>query len=158
MYAHQDVDTRATTTGALTATGAETVHDTTAVIQYCLDGKAKSKAAITDGATPTTDVVTGSAITLTAGKGTVVVWCLDTSGAVKAIKGTTQNWDGTAWDSYPQFPTIDLETYCPFAYQILKGGSTLSGTWTFGVSNWNATGLSSAITNVQTLPSRPKGS
>ena len=50
-----DGATFATTVGALTGTGAETVYDTTAIINYAIGGKGYTKAAVTDGATPTAD-------------------------------------------------------------------------------------------------------
>ena len=55
-----------TSSGLLTATGADTVYDTTVTITYCINGKAATKTAVTDGVTPTTDYVSGNAITLTA--------------------------------------------------------------------------------------------
>ncbi len=149
------IGTRATTSGLLTATGAETVHDTTVTISYTINGKAYSKAAITDGATPTTDTNTAAAITLVANYATIVVWALDSSGNVKCFQGNTVGWNGAQATGALQFPNVNLDSYCPFAYQTLKGGSTLSGTWTFGSSNWNATGLTSAIQNIHTLPPRP---
>lgn len=148
----------ATTSGVLTATGAETVHDTTVTISYCINGKALTKTAITDGVTPTTDYNTGNAITLTAGYARTVVWALNASGAVKAMAGPIVTWDGTNFGSTPEFPPIPNDV-CPIAYQIIKGGSTVSGTWTFGSSNWNATGITAATpVNVLTLPNRPQAS
>lgn len=145
----------ATTSGLLTATGAETVHDTTVTITFCVNGKAYTKTAITDGTTPTTDYNSGSSITLTANYGRCVVWALTSGGVVKCMAGATVAWDGTAFAVPPPFPPIP-DDVTPFAYQILKGGSTLSGTWTFGSSNWNATGLTSSIQNVLVLPARPQ--
>ena len=75
-----------TSSGLLTATGAETVYDTTVTITYCINGKAATKTAVTDGATPTTDFATGSAITLTASKSRCVVWGLiDGGGDRKSV-------------------------------------------------------------------------
>lgn len=145
-----------TTSGLLTATGAETVHDTTVTINYVLNGKIATKTAITDGTTPTTDYVTGNAITLTANKARTVVWGLISGGTVKVIAGPIVDWDGTAFVQPPNFPAIP-DTFVPFAYQILKAGST-AGTITFGSSNWNATGFTNAIVNVAVLPDRPQTS
>lgn len=145
---------RCTTSGLLTATGAETVHDTTVTIAYSINGKAYTKTAITDGATPTTDAVSGDAITLTASKARVVVWCLDAAGAVKVVAGPIVDWDGVAFVKAPLFPATIPDTYCPFAYQLLKASSA-AGTITFGSSNWNATGFTNSIQNVHMLPARP---
>lgn len=142
-------------TGLLTATGAETVYDTTATINYVLDGVIAQLTAVTDGVTPTTDYVTGDAITLTASHARVVVWGLISGGTVKAIAGDIVDWDGTSFSVPPPFPAIP-ETFVPFATQLIKGASTVSGTWTFGSSNWNATGITSSIKNVAWLPARPR--
>lgn len=151
-----DISRNATfTSGLLTATGAETVHDTTATINYSLGGVLLQKTAITDGATPTTDAVSGSAITLTANHARLVVWCLDSSGDVKCIAGDTVAWDGTAFQVAPHQPQIP-DAYVPFATQLIKAGSTTVGTWTFGSSNWNATGVTNTIKNVSFLPGRPR--
>jgi hypothetical protein len=145
-----------TTSGLLTATGGETVYDTTVTINYVLNGKIDTKTAVTDGVTPTTDFVTGSAITLTASKARVVLWGLIAGGTVKVIAGPIVDWDGVAFKQAPQFPDMP-DTFVPFAYQILKASSA-AGTITFGSSNWNATGFTNAIVNVAVLPSRPQTS
>lgn len=144
-----------TTSGLLTATGAETVYDTTVTINYVIDGKIDTRTAVTDGVTPTTDHVTGAAITLTANKSRCVVWGLIAGDTVKCIAGPIVDWNGSAYNVPPSFPAIP-DAFVPFAYQIIKGASTVSGTWTFGTSNWNATGVTSAIVNVAVLPSRPQ--
>lgn len=146
-----------TTSGLLTATGAETVYDTTVTIAFCVNGKALTKTAVTDGVTPTTDGVTGSApAVLTANQARVAVWCLNASGTVKVVHGPNVDWDGTNANPMPQFPAIPNDL-TPFAYQVLKAGST-AGTITFGSSNWNATGFTNAIVNVMVLPEHPQTS
>lgn len=146
-----------TTSGLLTATGAETVYDTTVAINYVLNGKIAAKAGVTDGTTPTTGGVSGAAITLTASKARTVVWCLTSGGTVKVLEGAIVDWDGTAFQVPPPFPDVP-DSYAPFAYHIIKGASTVVGTWTFGSSNWNATGITSTIVNVAVLPDRPQTS
>lgn len=144
-----------TTGGLLTATGAETVYDTTVIINYVIGGKIAAKAAVTDGTTPTTGGVSAAAITLTANKARCVVWCLIAGGTVKCLEGPIVDWNGTEFQVPPTFPDIP-DAYVPFAYHIIKAGSTTVGTWTFGSSNWNATGVTHAIVNVAVLPSRPQ--
>ena len=147
----------AVTSGALTATGAETVHDTTVTLTYCVNGKHCAKTAITDGATPTTDHNTGAAFpSLTASKAAVVVWALNASGTVKCMQGPIVDYDGTNYTPMPQFPAIP-DDVTPFAYQVLKAAST-AGTITFGTSNWNATGFTNTIVNVFVLPEHPQTS
>ncbi len=158
-----------TTMGLLTATGAETVYDTTVAIQFCIEGKGYSKAAVTDGATPTTDgggdafpalAVTNSDGSIT-GKGAVVVWGLLADGTVVCYQGPIEELDGltTNFLHTPEFPSFP-DSFTPFAYQVLKqatDGST-ADTATFGTSNWNATRFTNAIVDVMTLPRRNQDS
>ena len=156
----------ALSTGLLTATGAETVHDTTATINYAIDGIIRQKTAITDGATPTTDINTGLAfpalvggasVANTPGNGCIVVWGLNAAGAVKCAMGPHQRLDMAGnFVLAPQFPNIP-DDFCPFAYQVLKAGATASATAIiFGTANWNATGFTNVIKNVAWLPTRPQ--
>ena len=142
--------------------GAASTHSTGATtLQYAIRGKAYSKAQISGGTTPTTDDVSGSAITLTANQGRVVVWSLDSSGNVKCQAGPVVDLDsaGAFIDGkMPPMPWVDLSSRAPFAYTVHKAGSTTSGTWTFGTSNWNATGLTHTVVDVLQLPPRPQTS
>lgn len=154
-----------TTNSLLTATGAETVHDTTVLLNFCINGKAYTKSGTNaDQATPTTDATDGVAFsdasktltgTTTGGQGTVVVWSYNSSGTVKCSMGSRESLDASGnFLQRPQFPAIP-DTLCPFAYMVLKHYGTAS-TVTFGTSNWNATGFSNAIVNVLVLPDRPQ--
>jgi hypothetical protein len=149
--------TMAFNSSALTATGAETVHDSTVAMNFCIRGKVYQKSGTNaDQATPTTDYGTGLAFpTLTANKGSVMVWAYNASGTVKCIMGDITDLDSAGnFVVAPEFPLIPSDV-CPFAYQVLKAGST-AGTITFGTSNWNATGFTNAIVNISTLPDRPQ--
>lgn len=155
------------TSGLLTATGAVTTYDTTVTIVYALDGKIKTKTAVTTGTTPTTDIRTGVAfpalvggasVANTPGQGAVAVWCLKWSdGSVVVTMGPAQALDMQGnFITSPQFPSIP-EGLVPFAYQVLKAGATASATAiVFGTANWNATGFTNAIQNVSMLPSTPQ--
>ena len=146
----------ATTNSLLTATGAETVHDSTVLLNFSIGGKAYTKSGTNaDQATPTTDYNTAAAFpALAASEGTVVVWAYNSSGAVKCMMGSSESLDSAgAFKIAPQLPSVP-DDVCPFAYQTLKNGSTGSA-WTFGSSNWNATGMTATITNVLVLPDRP---
>lgn len=156
---------RCASSGLLTATGAETVHDTTVTIAYCIEGKAYTKTAITDGTTPTTDAVTGSAFVALQGDGSsaggdgcAFVWCLNSSGTVKVVQGPVAAVDssGNFTAGAPQFPSIPSDL-TPFAYSISKHYG-VSTTFTFGTDNWNKSGHTHAIQNVHTLPRRPQSS
>jgi hypothetical protein len=141
-------DNFCTTIGALTATGAEAVADTTQVIHYSIDGKGYRKVASADITTPTTDAVTGAALTLTGttttGQSAYVVWCLDTSGNFKCLFGDKVATDGGGnfiSGVKPPVPSVP-GTLAPFALMLVKYAGHAS-TFTFGTSNWN---LNSAVT------------
>lgn len=154
-----------TNSGLLTATGAETVFDTTVDIQYCIDGKAYVYAANADEVTPTTDyntgetfpvLVGGNSVSGAYGEGACVVWCLNSSAAVKCVMGEHQALDSAGnFVVAPQFPNVPKDL-CPFAYQILKAGDTAATNIAFGTSNWNSTDYTNAIQNILVLPSRPQ--
>jgi hypothetical protein len=155
-----------TTSGLLTAAGAESVYDTTVTLNFIIDGKIYTLTAVTDGTTPTTDIVTGLAFTKlvggasvanTPGNGAVAVWMVNASGTVAVAMSVSKPLDmqgNFANGQAPDFPPIPAG-YCPFAYQVLKAGATASATAiVFGTANWNATGFTNVIVNVATLPSR----
>lgn len=150
-----------TSSSLLTATGAETVHDTTVLLTYCIRGKAYTKSGTNaDQATPTLDAVTGLALptltgTTTGGQGMVIVWCYDTSGVVKNIAGSRESLNAAGlFTIYPNFPVIP-DTLTPFCYIIAKhyGQATV---FTWGTSNWNTSGASQAHVNILVLPDRPQ--
>lgn len=132
------IPTGATAGAALTGlSGAATTYSTSA-FAFTASGVWAVKAAVAGGASPTTDAATGLPITLTAGKARAVVWVVDAAGTVKALAGPIVTNDGAGTPCHlPGIPA----GHTAFAAHVLQAGSTLSGTWTFGVSNWNATGL-----------------
>ncbi len=147
-----------TTSGALTGTGAETVYDTTATINYCIDGRFYSKTAITDGATPTTDGNTSAAFDpVYPDQACVFVWGLNASGTVSLYQGPVVTVDGNtdALLAAAQFPNIPANI-CPFAYTLYQttGASSASGLRP-GTDNWNAAGLTATHRNLMTMPSKP---
>lgn len=140
------------------AAGTTTTISTTGTTIFGIRGKAYSKAAITNGATPTTDAATGLAFpALSANQGTVVVIGLDASGNVKAVQGSIQALDVSGnFITAPQMPAVP-DTMCPIGYIVLKGGSTLVGTWTFGTNNLSSvTGMTYTFVDVIGLPDRPQ--
>lgn len=158
--------TMAHSNSLLTATGAETVHDTTVRLDFSIGGKMYSKSGTNaDQATPTTDhgdsvAFSDSSKTLTGvasagGQGTVVVWAYNKDGTVKCMMGSRESLDAAGnFAEVPQFPAIPSDV-CPFAYQVLKHYGQTS-TVTFGTSNWNTSGFTNAIVNVSQLPDRPQ--
>ena len=133
----------ATAGAALTGlSGAATTYSSS-VFGYALAGRALQKALVSGGATPTTDGATGAAMTLTANQAAAFVWAVNSAGTVSVYKGPTVSWtDTTANSTACPLPVIPA-TVTPFAAHTVQAGSTTSGTWTFGSSNWNATGIAS---------------
>jgi hypothetical protein len=121
-------------------TGAATTYTITNV-PFVLNGLAYFKATASGAATPTTDGNSGAAITLTANKARAVVWAVNAAGTVSVYAGPIVDYtDTTASSTACPLPVLP-GTVCPVAVMVIMGGSTLSGTWTLGSSNWNATGL-----------------
>lgn len=117
---------------------------------YCINGKAYSKAAITATATPTTDKRTGVAfVGLTAGKKCVFVFSLNAAGTTGVSQGPLTT------GAVPEFPTLP-DTEAPFGYLVVTAGATTVGSWTFGTSLWDATGVTVAAQDVMMLPARPQ--
>ena len=139
--------------------GAATTYSTGAAgFAFSVKGKAGTKAQVSGGTTPAVDGNTGDAITLTANKGVAVVWAVNASGTVFCFAGPVGDLDTNgAFEFAPQFPVVPSE-YTPFAYTLHKAGSTLSGTFTFGSSNWNTTGMTHTVVDVLGLPDRPQTS
>lgn len=145
----------ATAGAALTGlSGAATTFSTSA-FNYAIAGQAYTNAAVAGGASPTTDAASGAAVTLRAGQARAIVWVVDAAGAEKIVAGPVVAYAGTGDIQACPLPVIPAG-HAPFAAHTLLGGSTLSGTWTFGSSNWNATGLVvGTIRNVCQLPNAP---
>jgi hypothetical protein len=144
--------------------GTTTTLTTTNTQLYSLKGKAYTKAAVANEATPTTDVNTGAAFTAVGvSKGCVFVICRDSAGAMKVAQGTIVDLDGVAGsnaftNSLPQFPGLP-DTVCPIGYVVVKVGTT-GAAWTFGASNFAGppTGVVFGFQDCFTLPDRPQAS
>jgi hypothetical protein len=122
--------------------GAATTFTTANQVYYAVNGKAASKAALTATAVPTTDGATGAAFKAQL-PSTVCCYAfgLLLDGTVKVVQGTIVPYTDTSANStvvpLPALP----DTITAFAYAVIKAGSTVSTSWTFGTSNWNATGI-----------------
>ena len=136
--------------------GATTYSTGAAGFSYAIDGKAYSVAQVSSGTTPTTDGNTGNVITLLANQGAMVVWAVNAEGVVSVYQGTVDALDAAGnFKIAPDFPSLP-DSVAPFAYTVHKAGSTLSGTFTFGSSNWNTTGMTHAVVSILEMPSRPQ--
>lgn len=144
-------------TGATATTFSATPAGTGAKMEYCIRGKAYSKSAISGGTTPTTDTNTGATmVALGKSKGCVFVLGLDASANIVAFQGPVVDIDasGTFKDA-PEFPFIS-DLYAPFAYIVVKAGATSSGSWAFGSSNWDATGVTATPVDIVAICDRPQ--
>ena len=151
---------KAVTTG-ITGQGATTFSCTPAgtahKMEFVVNGKACNKAAISGGATPTTDAISGLAFTaLAANQGCVFVYALNAAGTISAVQGTIVPLDrsGNFVAARSEFPALP-DTLAPFCYVVCKNGSTGSA-WTFGTSQWIATGMTATPVDVLALPARPQ--
>lgn len=157
--------TQVTTKAGLTA-GTTTTYTTANAVQYAIDGKAFLKSAVTNGATPTTDVNTGAAFNAVgASKGCVFVFGFDNLGAVKVAQGDivdlTTDASGanasfiTELSEFPPLP----DNFAAFGYMVTKVGASGSA-WTFGASNLAGppSNVLHTFVDVQTLPKRPQTS
>lgn len=165
------------------AAGTTTTISTTGTTTYAIRGKAYTKAAITNGATPTTDWATGNAfipipIPLSspnlpgvpngaAGYASIYTVGLDSGGSIRVIQGSIVPLDSAGnFLTAPQFgglgPAGSGSTdndFCPIGYIIVKLGSTAVATWTFGTNNLSSvTGVTYVFVDVIGMPDRPQTS
>ena len=163
------------------AAGSTTTLSTTGTTIYAILGKAYTKAALSNQATPTTDYSTGLAfvpipIPLSspnlpavpngaAGYGSVYTVGFNAAGDLKVIQGQITALDASgAFITAPQFGGVGPQgsgstdnDFCPIGYIVVKLGSTAVATWTFGTNNWAAvTGVTCTFVDVVTLPGRPQ--
>lgn len=144
-------------TGALgkatLAAGTTSTVSTTGVLPFAIRGKAYSHAALTNEATPTTDINTGAAfVGVKAGYGSVFVYGFNAAGALKCAQGEVIALDtsGTyTWKQKPQLPALP-DDFCPFGALTILAGSTADATtgWVQGTSNQaSVTGITYARTD-----------
>jgi len=137
--------------------GTTTTYTTAAAAGGSIAGKfATALAAQTNTATPTTDYNGDAFTALAASQGCIFVYSIIAAGTIAVHQGPVETLDsGNLFVNACEFPDIDLETYMPFGYVVCKNASTGSA-WTFGASNWTATGLTDTYTDVTVLPQRPQ--
>lgn len=165
------------------AAGTTTTISNTGTILFCIKGKAYSKSAMTNAATPTTDWATGNnfipiPIPLStpnlagvpngaAGYASIFMVGLDKADTVRVIQGTIVALDGSGnFLQAPQFGgaapngsgTTDND-FCPIGYIIVKLGTTAVATWTFGTNNLSSvTGVTYVFVDLMGFPDRPQTS
>ena len=151
------------TSKATLAAGSTSTLSSTGTLHFCIEGKAYSHAALSNTATPTTDVTTAAAfVAVGASKGCAFVVGYNAAGDLKVAQGaivdlTTEAGGADAnFQTPPQFPSLPTD-FCPIGYIITKVGASGSA-WTFGTSN--LTGPPSNVlhtyVDVMVLPTRPQ--
>lgn len=142
---------------ATLAAGTTTTISTTGTLPFSIQGRVYSRTALTNSATPTTDINTGAAFTgLTANKACIFLFALDSTSAVRVAQGPIVALSAvTGGLSAVQFPELD-DDHTPFGYLYAQAGSTLSGTWTFGSSNLSGvSGMTYSFRDLCLVPGQP---
>lgn len=140
--------------------GTTTTINTTGVVIYAILGKAYYKAQLSNGATPTTDAVTGLAfLPVPANFGSVYTIGFNAAGTLQVVQGDVNALDAQGrFMIAPQFGPIPND-FCAIGYLVIKAGSTASASpgWVFGTSNQaGVTGITYSMQNCILLPDRPQ--
>lgn len=151
-------------TKAALAAGTTSTISNTGTITYAIKGQLYTKSAMTNAATPTTDVFTGNAfLPLRLSKAAagvpeacIIVIGLDASGNVKAAQGprvaAIDITNGVGAYQFPELP----DTVAPIGYILVVAGSTQAADWTFGTSNLSSvTGITFTFRDLMALPAMP---
>jgi hypothetical protein len=142
--------------------GTTSTVTTTVATDFIINGKFGTQLDIlTNQATPTTDLGTEIAFpALAINEGCAIVLGTLTAGGttLRAVQGEIEALDADGGEfivaaSFPQVP----DTMCPFAYIIIKNGSTGSA-WTFGTTSFGATGITDTFVDIAIMPDRPQES
>lgn len=145
--------------------GTTTTYTIGAAFIHAIRGKINSKGTGSNVATPTTDGNTGAAfVAVPAGSssacyGCVFVWCVNLSDTVTVYQGTitetTIAADGanTSFKVNPSFPNIPADV-CPFAYTIVRVGSSGAAFTMGGTSLASGSNIYVAHQDIAALPDR----
>jgi len=149
-------------TKTVAVAGTTSTVTTSNATDFIINGKFGTQlAALTNQATPTTDLLTGAAFpALAANEGVAIVLGTTIAGGttVVAVQGDIQALDSTSGEFIvaPHFASVPKEM-CPFAYIIIQNGSTGSA-WTFGTTSFGATGITDTFVDIGQMPDRPQES
>lgn len=149
---------------AVIAAGTTSTYSTTNSTAGFINGKwATVLTAQTNTASPTTDVNDGAAFTALADDQiTVFVWGVNAAGAIKVAQGTIEDTEVGVTTTpgsiitAPQFPALP-DDFFVLGYTLIQTAPSASA-WTFGSSNWDATGVTDTWVNCAVLPDRPQTS
>lgn len=145
--------------------GAATTHSHTASLQFAVNGAFGT--APTGTTTPTVNssrqdvgsvngtAPAGAPLSVAAPasgfRGALVVWTIDAAGTKRIrSKGFFDSLAGNALTlEFPDVPPTEVVV----AYHTVRIGTNLSGTFTYGTSNWNTTGVTvGAVVNTTATP------
>ena len=140
--------------------GTTSTYTTTATTAHVINGKfGTTLAAQTNTASPTADVNTGAAFkAMAANQACNYVWGVNAAGAIKVAQGpivdteTGVTTTAGAFKMAPQFPPIPAD-FCPIGYCVIRTSPTGSA-FTFGATEWAASGITATFANIATLPAR----
>jgi len=141
------------------AAGTTTTYTTAAAASGFINSiYATALAAQTNTATPTTDADGAAFTALAASEACVFVVGIIAAGTIAVSQGPVVAMDADTNEPLfsLEFPDIN-DTFLPFGYVVIKNGSTGSA-WTFGASNWDATGVVDTFADIAFLPDRPVSS
>lgn len=144
------------------AAGTTTTYSTTATTAHAIRGIfGTTLAAQTNTASPTTDVNTGAAfVAMAANQACCYLWGVNAAGAIKVAQGSIVDTEvgvtttAGAFKLAPQFPAIP-DDFCPIGYCTVRTSPTGSA-FTFGTTQWAASGITTTFKNISMLPSRPQ--
>ncbi len=140
------------------AAGTTTTISNTGTTTFMIKGFMYTKAAMTNVATPTVDHSRGDAAFrgIVANQGTVFTVGFDAAGNVKVGQGQIKALDVNGNFIIKPQDAFLPETVAPVGRITVKGGATLSGTWTFGASNLSGvTGVTYTFEDIGMNISRP---
>ncbi len=142
------------------AAGTTSTLSNTGTTTYAIRGKAYTKAAMSNVATPTTDWATGAAFNaLLPNYGTNYLIGFDSSANLKAVQGSIVPLDSAgAFVNAPNFGALP-SNFCPIGYITVKAGSTASASgWVLGTGNLAtpAAGITIAYQDIVGVPDRPQ--
>jgi hypothetical protein len=90
---------------------------------------------------------------MSANQSCVIVNCVNAAGQMRNIQGPIQNMDAGVLVNPVAFPRVP-DNLTAFSYVVVRAGATSAG-FTPGVTNWNATGITTTVVDIGTLPGRP---
>lgn len=144
--------------GLAVGTTTTTTTSNGTVFVYEIKGKAYNATGASNGATPTTDALTGAAfVAVPINKACVFVFGYNAAGNLKCVQGSIVDYNdaGVFTGAAPSFPALP-DDFCPIGYELVKIISTGSA-WTMGVSNQaSQTGITKVMVDCCSLPDRPQ--